>query len=62
MSNFEWYRKGNPTEVDIGLASMSAANPRFSGDGTALLEGDELVKVVEVGEHLKNQVLINYSL
>jgi hypothetical protein len=52
---------GKHTEVDVGLASVSAANPRSSGNRAALLEGDELVKVVEVGEHLKNKVSIDYS-
>jgi hypothetical protein len=43
------------TEVDIGFASASAANPGGSGDRAALLEGDELVEVVEIGEHLNKQ-------
>ncbi len=50
------------TEVDIGFASASAANPGGSGDGAALLEGDELVEVVEIGEHLNkryNEINVN---
>jgi hypothetical protein len=31
---------------------MSATNPGLSSDRAALLEGDELVEVVEIGEHL----------
>ncbi len=41
------------TEVDVSLAGMSASNPGISGNGTALLEGNELVEVVEIGEHLQ---------
>ncbi len=40
------------TEVDVGLAGASAARPGGSGDGAALLERDELVEVVEIGEHI----------
>jgi hypothetical protein len=47
------------TKVDIGLASMSATNPGFSGNGTALLERDELMEVMEIGEHLlRNQIRV----
>ncbi len=41
------------TEVDIGFTSMSASDPGDCRNRAALLEGDELVEVVEVGEHLK---------
>ena len=44
-----WYE--TLTEVDVGLASASAADPGGSCDGAALLERDELVEVVEIGEH-----------
>jgi hypothetical protein len=43
------------TEVDVGLAGAGTANPGGSGDGAALLKGDELVEVVEIGEHLSSQ-------
>ncbi len=42
-------------EVDVGLAGVGAANPGGSSDGAALLEGDELVEVVKIGEHFKWQ-------
>jgi hypothetical protein len=42
----------NLTEVDVGLAGASSADPGGSSDGAALLERDELVEVVEIGEHL----------
>ncbi len=41
------------TKVDVGLAGASTADPRGSGDGTALFERDELMEVVEIGEHLR---------
>ena len=40
------------TEVDVGIGGMGAANPRGASDGAALVEGDELVEVVEISEHL----------
>ena len=40
------------TEVDVGVGGVGAANPRGAGHGAALVEGNELVEVVEVGEHL----------
>ncbi len=43
------------TKVDIGFAGASAANPGGSEDRAALLEGDELVEVVEIGEHHNKQ-------
>ena len=42
------------TEVDVGIGGVGAANPRGTGDGAALVEGDELVEVVEISEHLRN--------
>ena len=45
-------RVGSLTKVDVGLAGASAADPGGSSDGAALLERDELVEVVEIGEHL----------
>lgn len=41
------------TEVNVGLAGMGAADPRGCSDRTALVEGNELVQVVEVGKHLQ---------
>ena len=43
-----------PTEVDVGVGGLGAANPGVAGDGAALVEGHELVEVVEIGEHLQN--------
>ena len=43
------------TKVDVGLAGASAADPGGSGDGAALLERDELVEMVEIGEHLSEK-------
>ena len=40
------------TEVNVSLAGIGSTNPRSGGDGSALLEGDELVEVVKIGEHL----------
>jgi hypothetical protein len=42
-----------PTEVDVGIGGVGAANPGVASDGAALVEGHELVEVVEIGEHLK---------
>ncbi len=44
--------RGYHTEVDVGLASGGAGNGGHGGDRAALLEGDEVVEVVEIGEHL----------
>ena len=43
-------------EVDVGLAGVRAANPGGGSNGAALLEGDELVEVVEIGEHLRTKL------
>ena len=40
------------TEVDVGIGGVGAANPGVAGHGAALVEGHELVQVVEIGEHL----------
>ena len=44
----------NHTEVDVGLSGVGATNPRGSSHRASLVEGDELVKVVHVGEHLQS--------
>ena len=40
------------TEINVSLASVSAADPRLGSDRAALLQGDEVVKMVKVREHL----------
>jgi hypothetical protein len=47
------------TEVDVGIGGVGAANPGVAGDGAALVEGHELVEVVEIGEHLHFHQRIN---
>lgn len=42
-------------EVDISLASVGAADPGGGSHRAALLEGDELVEVVEIREHLEDK-------
>jgi hypothetical protein len=44
-----------PTEVDVGIGGVGATNPGGAGNGAALVEGHELVEVVEIGEHLRNR-------
>jgi hypothetical protein len=43
------------TEVDVSLASVGAANKGGGSHGAALVEGHELVEVVEIGEHLQKK-------
>ncbi len=40
------------TEEDAGSARLSATREGDGSNAAALIEGDELVKVVEIGEHL----------
>ena len=40
------------TEVDVGIGRVGAANPGIASHGAALVKGNELVEVVEIGEHL----------
>ncbi len=44
-------------EVNVRFASVGSANLRGGSDGSALLEGDELVEVVNIGEHLRRIVV-----
>ena len=44
------------TEVDVGVGRSGAGHSGGAGDGAALVEGDELVEVVEIGEHLRKFV------
>ena len=41
------------TEVDRGSARLSASREGHSRNAAALVEGDKLVEVVEIGEHLE---------
>jgi hypothetical protein len=40
-------------EVDVGRACSCSTNPGGGSYGSALLEGDELLEVVKIGEHLR---------
>ena len=40
------------TEIDVGVGRGGAGRGGRAGDGATLVEGDELVEVVEIGEHL----------
>ena len=46
------------TEVNVGLAGVGAADPRGGSDRATLVEGDELVEVVEIGEHLLREGIV----
>jgi hypothetical protein len=50
---------GLHTEVDVSLASSGAGSGGHGGDRAALLEGDEVVEVVEIGEHLTRQKILD---
>jgi hypothetical protein len=47
------YKHSKLTEVDGGSARLGATRERNSRNAAALVEGDKLVEVVEIGEHLR---------